>query len=376
MNQGKIITVKGRRIGSGMPVFLTAEIGYAHEGNFENAKALMLGAKKAGCDGADMFEAHPYENVWCGEEGRLELQALSFSVAQWKELFAYADEIELILYMTPCDLPSIEVARKVKTPMVNINSDDVNNPVHLKQVASLGIPVTMHDIHISLAEIEAAVETLRDNGCKDIIILHSTLESGEEEMLYATSNLRVMNTYRSAFSNLGVMVGCVEHTSSNFLIYAVAALEPVLISKHILLKHREDVPDNSISVDTENLENMVRNVRYVEMALGNGINQQMVDELDQISDGNCERRKVVVSARDLPANHRIEPGDIAAKRPGNKGGMHPWKMLQLYGAKTKAAIKKDTLLNFNLFTDFPETDYRFPRLEKRKIKGLDTRKGV
>ena len=135
--------------------------------------------------------------------------------------------------------------------MMNINSDDVPNPYLLEKIGLAGVPVTMHDINMTLGEVEAAVSILNDVGCHDIILLHSTLESGNQDLLYATSDLRVMDTYRSAFSVRGVLVGCVEHTSSDFLIYAVATREPVLISKHIILKHLEGRPDNEISCDID-----------------------------------------------------------------------------------------------------------------------------
>jgi len=305
-----------------------------------------------------------------------EWQRLSFTPEQGEELFAYADEIRLILYLTSLDPPSIEVARRVKSPMVNLNSDDLNNPILLKLAASLGVPVTLHDINASLAEVEGAVRLLQDHGCPGIIVLHSTMESGNEAILYSTANLRVMNTYRSAFSSQAVRVGCVEHTTSDFLIYAVAALEPVLISKHILIAHEKDTPDDSISVDIQNLAAMVKKVRYVEMSLGGGINVELANEKGEVSAGSHARHKVLVAARDLPAGHRVQPGDLAAKRPGNFGGLHPWKLLQIEGATTTVPIARDTLVDFNMFKGFPATDYKFPLLERRKVKGAEKSRGA
>ncbi|MFH0965739.1 MAG: N-acetylneuraminate synthase family protein [Planctomycetota bacterium] len=380
MSDGRRITVKGREIGGGAPIFLTAEIGCSHNGSAEKAKELMRGAKDAGCDGADMFLWHPPEYYWCDEadiyKGGIfaELERLSLRMEEWRELFRYADAIGLVLYVTPLDFVSVEAARELGSPMVNINSDDVNNVLLLERVARLGVPVTMHDINATLGEVEGAVGVLREGGCKDIIVLHSTMESGEEAQLYATANLRVMETYRSAFGGLGVEVGCVEHTTSDFLIYAVAALGPALISKHLLMKHEEGTPDDSISVDLESLSKVVRNVRYVEMALGQGRNCLVTDEQGEMLLWDRSRRKVLVAARDLPAGHKVEAGDIVAKRPGNRGGLHPWLWRQLHGAKTAVAIRRDEVVTLDMFREYPAADYKFPALEKRRFSGR--RKGA
>ncbi len=371
MNKREPIVVKGRQIGQGAPIFLTAEIGVAHQGSYTAAKKLMLGAKEAGCDGADMFVASAYDYFWADsgifeEDDRKVWEHESLTREEWRTLFDYADEIGLILYLTPLDLPSIRLAGELGSPMVNINSDDVNNPLHLEELAKLGVPVTMHDINVTLAEVEGAVKVLRDNGCSQIIILHSTQETGDDEYGYATANLRVMDTYKAAFGRLGVEVGCVEHTTSDFLIYTVVAREPVLISKHILLAHGENVPDNSISVDISNLASMVRKVRYSEMSLGIGSNVLVTDDEGNMSEWDSLRRKVLVAVRDLPAGHKVQKGDIIAKRPGNKGGIHPWHVYELTGATTTAAIKADTPVSLSMFKDFQASAYKFPALDEAR----------
>lgn len=375
MSTDNRIVVKGREIGGGAPIFLTAEIGCSNEGSVEKAKELMFGAKQAGCDGADMFLWHAPEYYWCDEKDTYpggilkELERLSLAKEEWEELFRYADEIGLILYVTPLDLTSVELARELGSPMVNINSDDTNNVLLLERVASLGVPVTMHDINATLAEIEAAVGVLRGSGRPEIILLHSTMESGEEAQLYASANLRVMETYKAAFGGLGIRVGCVEHTTSDFLIYAVAALGPALISKHLLLKHEEGTPDNEISVDLAGLARMVRNVRYVEMALGQGTNRLVTNEQGEMHPWDRVRRKVLAAARDLPKGHKVQPGDIVAKRPGNKGGLHPWKVREFHGATAARDISRNEVVTLDMFREYPPVDYKFPSPEKRRFTG-------
>ncbi len=370
-NLSRTVTVGSRRIGYGEPIFLTAEIGSAHLGSVENAKKLIKAAADAGCDGADIFMSFADEFYYCSvmpntDDIKKVVRELEFSRDQWKELFDYADSCGIILYPTPLDYPSIELCRELKVKMININSDDANNPLLLKRAATLGVPITMHDINMSISEMTLAVRTLHDCGVQDIILLHSTMESGEIETLYATANLEVINTYKQLFGGSGVLAGCVEHTTSDFLIYAVAAMKPALISKHIQLSH-DNPHDTEISVDVTSLNSMVQKVRFVEMSLGNGFVQELVDKDGNFNPNHGARRKVLVAVRDIPAGKVIEEADLAAKRPGHLGGMAPGEYIHFVGATAKQTILRDTVMNFDLVEHVQSAPYKYPGLDRFRI---------
>lgn len=365
----KKIQVRNRTIGAGAPIFLTAEIGAAHGGSVENAKTMIHAAAQAGCDGADIFMADPEAFYVIGTSMKprdmiKEWHKLAFTDDEWMELFAYAKKEGIILYPTPLDLPSIERCRRFKVEMININSDDTNNYFMLKAAASLGVPMTVHDINIGLTEINFAVRTLLDHGAKDIILLHSTQESGTIGEQYASANLEVMNSYRQLFGGNGVLTGCVEHTSSDFLIYAVSALRPVLISKHIQLNPKENEADAAISVNVEQLNTMVRNVRYVEQAMGGGINQIVVTLSNAESEWCWARRKVLVSAREIPAGKVITEEDLTAKRPGNIGGVNPMQYVHFVGATACETIPENTILEYTMIDNAQPAPYKYPAMDQ------------
>ena len=224
------IRVRDRVIGPGEKIFLTAEIGSAHMGSVEHAKTMIRGAAEAGCDGCDIFnyssgEIFYFNHIRAGEDtypGEFtlakmcrEIDELNFTYRQWEELFRYAEQCGIILYLTPLDPVAMKMTGDLGSPMININSDDINNILLLEEAAKLKVPVTFHNINATFAEVEACIRTLKDNGVEDIIALHSTQESGSPEYLYSSANLEVINTYRQAFGDMGVMAGCVEHTTSN-----------------------------------------------------------------------------------------------------------------------------------------------------------------
>lgn len=378
----RTVSVRDRKIGAGEKIFLTAEIGAAHNGSIENAKIMIEAAARSGCDGVDIFMAEPEEFYYTGKclPGRdfhAEWKNLHFTLEQWRELFSFAREQGIILYPTPLDNASIELCRLLPVEMLNINSDDANNIFLLKAAASLGVPVTVHDINISLTEIALAVRTLQDAGCRDIILLHSTQENGDEATLYESANLEVINTYRQVFGGSGVLAGCVEHTTSDFLIYGVAALRPVLISKHIQIRPSDNPGDYHISVDTANLATMIRKVRYIEQALGGGSNQFVLGANGSATAWTLSRRKVLVAARDIPAGKTIEESDLTAKPPGNLGGVSPMQYIHLIGATAKSEIKANTPLEFEQFSDIRSAPYKYPPLDEYKtVADLNTIRGA
>ncbi len=374
MKLPKVIKVGNRLIGPGQLIFLTAEIGLSHSGSFENAKRMIVDAAKAGCDGVDMFigdsKGFYFAPFAPDNDTRKVWDEQSFSTGQWRELMKIAQDNNIILYATPLDLISLEKAAELGVAMININSDDISNLRLLEAAAVLGIPITLHDIGASLSEVETAVMTLIASGAAEIILLHSTQEAGEEKVLYGAANLRVMDTYRGAFGSLGVHVGCVEHTTSDFLIYAVAAREPVLISKHIQMADSGNEHDPHISVDSDAMGAMVKKVRYVEMALGCGHNQK-VTTMSENNTKAATRNKVLVANRDIPSGKIIEKADVAAKRPGRLGGLHPSQIRLLIGARAKDEIKENSLLNLNMFENYQEPKYRFPDIDAFIVDSTD-----
>ncbi len=365
----RTIQVGNKKIGPGQPIFLTAEIGAAHQGSAENVKIMIKAAAAAGCDGADLFMATPEGFYWCEESAkgrnyRNAWRTLSFTDEEWLEFFELADSLGIILYPTLLDLESVERCRHLPIKMANINSDDANDPFLIRAAASLGVPLTMHDIEITLSELSQTINVFEECGFKDLIVLHSTHESGEESTLYRTANLKVMDTYRQVFGSYGYLTGCVEHTTSDFLIYAVAALEPALISKHIQIS-KDNPHDTQISVKIDDLAAMVKKVRYVEMSLGVGVNEKVVDNTGIPT--VPFRRKVLVARHDIPAGKVAEESDFCAKRPGDEGGVAPMQYIHLVGAKAKTDIKMNTPIEFDLFEGVHGAPYKYPDIKKFQI---------
>jgi sialic acid synthase SpsE len=113
---------------------------------------------------------------------------------------------------------------------------------------------------------------------------------------------------------------------------------------------------------------MVQRVRNVEAALGNGHNQKLID-----SDGMAkqrERNKVLVTSCDITKGKVIQRRDLAAKRPGTFGGLHPWHVNLIIGAKAKCDLKANTLINLNLFENFVEPPYKFPETHDYRVKDI------
>ncbi len=367
-----VIDVKSRKIGYGEPIFLTAEVGCSHLGSVENAKRLLEAAAEGGADGVDTFIWHVpgyYWNAPPGSELQQELDGLCLTPKEWASLHALADELDIVLYHTPLDPVSAQLAVDLGAPMLNINSDDLQNPIMLQQIGKTGLPVTFHDINAGLGEVEAAVTRLQEYGAQGPIALHSTLESGDTDEAYTSANLNVVKTYKAAFDARGALVGCVEHTTSRHLIYAVAALEPVLISKHLNLDEDPDTPDAAIAADVTGLKDMVHKVRQVEQALGEGVNSIVVNSEGKMPQGAYARRKVIVADQDIPRGTVIGPEHLAVKRACVPGALHPWMLHYLIGATASEDIAENTVVGFDMFEGYPQVDWRPQDILHRRYGG-------
>lgn len=128
-------------------------------------------------------------------------------------------------------------------------------------------------------------------------------------------------------------------------------------------------------VDSDAMASMIKKVRYVEMALGCGHNQKVTTMAQNNTDAT-PHNKVLVANCSIPAEKIIEESDIVAKRPGRLGGLHPTQIRLLIGSKAANNIEENSILNLNMFTDFPEPDYRFPDIDAFIVDSTDNIQGA
>jgi len=193
------------------------------------------------------------------------IKKLELSDNVFQELFDYAKKTGIIFLSTPFDEESVNLLDRIDVPAYKIPSGEITNFPLLKKIAKKKKTVILSTGMASLGEVEDAFFYLKKCGAKDIILLHCTTN-------YPASinsvNLRAMETLRCAFQ---VPVGYSDHTEGITIPIAAVAMGACVLEKHFTLDRTLPGPDHEASLEPIELRAMVKAIRDVEIARGNGI---------------------------------------------------------------------------------------------------------
>ncbi|WP_296665214.1 N-acetylneuraminate synthase family protein [Demequina sp.] len=277
----------GRNIvGEGHPVYVIGEIGLNHNGSVDIAKQLMDVAKEAGCQAVkfqkrtpeiatpEHMKSTPRETPW-GTMTYLEYRyKVEFEQEEYAEIARYADELSLEWFASPWDEPSVDFLEAMDTFAYKIASASVTDLGMLRKIAATGKPVILSTGMSTLEQIDKAVETL---GKDNLVILHatSTYPLPPEE-----ANLRVIHTLQERYD---VPVGYSGHEPGLQISLAAVALGAVAVERHITLDRTMWGSDHAASLEPQGLRHLVRDIRIIETALGDGVKKVFPGELAPLS---------------------------------------------------------------------------------------------
>ena len=340
--------IGNKLVGEGEPCFIIAEAGVNHNGNVDLAKKLIDVAKKAEVD-AVKFQTFKTEEVVTQSAGKAEYQKvtteeesqfemikrLELTEKDFAELFACAQKKEILLLSTPFDEGSVDLLDELGVPAFKIGSGEITNFPLLKHIARKGKSIILSTGMSTLGEIEEALEVIREEGVEDIILLHcvTSYPARLEDM-----NLKAMETLRHTFK---LPVGLSDHTLGITIPIAAVALGACVIEKHFTLDKNLPGPDHRASLEPEELKQMVKAIRDVEKALGNGIKRPTKDE----EENKRVIRRSIVAKVDIPKGAVITEELLDVKRPGT--GIEPKYIEKIAGAKTKVSIRKDEVVDWD-----------------------------
>jgi N,N'-diacetyllegionaminate synthase len=340
--------VGGRRLGAG-PAFVIAEAGVNHNGDLDLARRLIDAAADAGAD-AVKFQTfrtdalvsgeapkarYQVETTGAGESQRAMLARLELSAGAHARLRDHATARGLVFFSTPFDEASADLLAELGVELLKVPSGEVTNLPLLRHVAAKGRPVLLSTGMCTLEEVASAVETLRTAGDPPVAILHCV--SAYPAPAEAT-NLRAMDTLRARFD---VPVGLSDHSLGIEIALAAVARGAAVLEKHLTLDRGLPGPDHRASLEPGDFAALVRGVRAIESALGDGAKRPMPCELDT----RAVARRSLVAARALPAGHRLDRADVAIKRPGT--GIPPADLERALGRTLARAVAADELLDWD-----------------------------
>ena len=279
---GKSIEINGKKLGIGEPVYVIAEIGINHNGQLDIAKKLMDVAAQAGCD-AVKFQKRtpeicvpeeqkdmPRETPW-GLMSYLEYKKhIEFGETEFNEIHKYAISLGIDWFASPWDLPSVDFLESFNIPCYKVASACLTDKDLLTAINKTGIPTIISTGMSSLIEIDTAVDIL-DAVPLAIAQSTSTYPCENNEL-----NLRAISTLGNRY---GIPSGYSGHERGTQATIAAVALGATFIERHITLDRTMWGTDHSASLEPAGIEKLVRDIRIVELALGDGIKRVYESEL-------------------------------------------------------------------------------------------------
>lgn len=331
-----------------MSVLVIAEVGVNHNGDLRLAYKLIDAAKAAGVDyvkfqvgipelvASRFAEKADYQKTNTGaSESQLDMiRRVSLTFEEHQKLMSYCRKVGIKYLCTPFDLVSIDFLENNGIELWKIPSGEITNFPYLRKIAQTRKPVILSTGMANLNEIHDAIDVLARYGIhrEEIILLHCTTEypAPKNEI-----NLRAMDTMSKEF---GLKVGYSDHTEGLEISVAAVAMGATVIEKHFTLSRSLAGPDHKASLEPEELKAMVRAIRNVEAALGNGEKKVSVSEARNIA----VARKSIVAAKTIKAGEIYTEENLTVKRPGN--GISPMMWDSVLGQKARRDFQEDELI--------------------------------
>ncbi len=331
-------------------VLIIAEAGVNHNGSLENAKKLIDVASKAGADmvkfqtfSADRLvktstskAEYQIQNTFDSESQHAMLSKLELSFEMHEELIEYCNKCCIEFFSTGFDIKSIEKLVKLGLRKLKIPSGEITNLPYLRHIGKYAKPIIISTGMANLAEIKTAVEILSNYGTpkEKIVVLHCNTE-------YPTPmndvNLNAMLTIRD---ELDVKVGYSDHTLGIEIPIAAASLGAVVIEKHFTLSRKLEGPDHRSSLEPDELIAMVKAVRNIEEAMGDGEKKPSKSETKNIP----IVRKSIVALQRIKIGEVFTDKNISTKRPGT--GISPMKWDDFIGKTANREYQPDELIKY------------------------------
>ena len=344
------ITINGRRIGSGWPVYIVAEISANHGHSFESAVKLVRAAKQVGADAVKLqtytadtltipSDKVPFRisggTLW-DNKTLYQLYSEAYTPWEWhQDLKRIAEDCELDLFSTPFDPTAVEFLENLGMPAHKVASFEIVDIGLVGRIARTGKPIIMSTGMASLEEIEEAVAAARGAGGREIALLKCTSSYPAPA---SDMNLRTITDLAHRFQ---VPVGLSDHTLGIAATTAAVVLGASIIEKHITLSRNTPGPDSAFSLEPEEFRQMVDAVRAVESGLGHVQYGPSSSETKSL----VFRRSLFV-VKPVRAGEKFSLENVRSIRPAH--GLHPRHLDNVFECTAACDIDAGTPLSWEL----------------------------
>lgn len=299
-------------------IYIIAEAGVNHNGRLDMALKLCDAAKAAGADcvkfqtwktelviSRDTELAEYQKKNLCNSESQYDmLKKIELSYDTFRIIKEYCDSIGIQFLSTADETESLDFICNLGIPFIKLGSGEITNIPYLRYCAKKELPIIISTGMCNLSNVETAYNTLIDGGAKDISVLHCTTNypCPMDEV-----NLKAMVTIKQA---LKCKIGYSDHTMGIEVPIAAVALGAEIIEKHFTLDRNLVGPDHKASLEPDELKDMIKKIRNIEKALGDGIKRPNASE-QSISKVVL---KSIIANQPIKRGEKLTEKNIAVKR--------------------------------------------------------------
>lgn len=344
-----MIKIDKRIIGNHCPPYIVAELSANHNGDFDRAIEIINIAK---AQGADAIKLQTYQadtmtidsdtddfqittGLWKGYN-LYKLYQWAQTPYEWhEELFRHSKKIGLTCFSTPFDESAVDLLEDLNSPAYKIASFEATDIPLVKYAASTKKPLIISTGMANYEEISEVVQTARDAGCSELVLLHCVSSYPAPLEAY---NLKTIPDLSSEFN---VDVGLSDHTMGIDTSLAGIALGACLIEKHVTTSRKHTGPDSEFSLEPDELGSLCKQSLSVWKSLGK-INYELRDEEKE----NLRFRRSIYVVEDIEVGEQISIKNIRRIRPSF--GLEPKYFDEVLGKTAKVVIKKGTPLSWEM----------------------------
>lgn len=347
----KDIKIGDITIGDSHKPFIIAEMSGNHNQSLEKALEIIDAAAATGAHAIklqtytadtltidvshDEFSIKDPNSLW-KDRNLYELYQEAYTPWEWhKALFDRAKEKGMLCFSTPFDDTSVDFLEELGVEVYKIASFENNHLPLLKKVAQTGKPVIMSTGISTLADIEIAVKTLRENGCKDLVLLKCT----------STYPATPENTNISTIPHMSALfdchVGLSDHTLGVGVAVSSVAFGARVIEKHFTIDRSEGGVDSAFSLEPAEFKMLVEEAERAFLSIG----KVTYGIMDAEKKSKMFKRSIYI-VKDMEEGDIFTEENIRIIRPGL--GLAPKYFEVMLGKKINKAVKRGTALSFDL----------------------------
>lgn len=348
----KEIVIDGRFIGKAYKPYVIAELSANHNGSIDRALKTMEMAAQMGasaiklqtytadtltidCDSEDFLVTG---GLWDGYQ-LYDLYKEAHTPFEWHEdLFKKGKDLNITVFSTPFDETAVDLLESLNAPAYKIASFEAIDLPLIKRVAKTGKPLIISTGMANLDEITDAVQTARENGCDELVLLHciSSYPSPIDQ-----ANLATIPDIAARF---GCIAGLSDHSMGTVVSVAAVAFGACVIEKHVTLSRAEKGADSAFSLEPRELERLCSDTKSAWEAIGKaGYERKKAEE------SNLRFRRSVYFVKDIAAGEVVTEGHIRSIRPGF--GLAPKYYDELLGKKVLIDVKRGTATKREQFSE-------------------------